>query len=162
MRLKRFVLLMLSLFLSACVIAPPTGAPRNSRLPAGEAVRLAPEVPKLSLDDLLAMRQANATPDAIIARFRSSGARFDLSPTQIVDWHGRGLPLAVLDAIAEDRERALRNELAQQLADFDQQCAAAVQRERQRAMVCPDPYWPGRFGVWGGYPYRRGGAFWGW
>jgi hypothetical protein len=105
-RLRRFVILMLVLFLSACVIAPPTGAPRISRLPAGEAVRLVPEAPKLSLDDLLAMRQAGAAPDAIIARFRSSGARFDLSPTQIVDWHGRGMPLAVLDSIAEDRERS--------------------------------------------------------
>ncbi len=161
MRLNGFVILMLALCLSACVIAPPTGAPRISRLPAGEVVRLAPEPPKLSLDDLLLMRQAGATSDAIIVRFRSSGARFDLSPTQIIDWHGRGMPLAVLDVIAEDRERALRNELAQQLADLDQQCVVAVQRERQRAMVCPDPYWPGRFGVWGGYP-RRGGAFWGW
>ena len=161
MCLKGFVILMLALFLSACVIAPPTGTPRISRLPAGEVVRQAPEPPKLSLDDLLLMRQAGATPDAIIVRFRSSGARFDLSPTQIIDWHGRGMPLAVLDVIAEDRERALRNELAQQLADLDQQCVVAVQRERQRAMVCPDPYWPGRFGVWGGYP-RRGGAFWGW
>ena len=161
MRLKRFVLLMLSLFLSACVIAPPTGAPRISSLPAGEAVRLAPEVPKLSLDDLLAMRQAGATTDAIVARFRSSGARFDLSPAQIIDWHGRGMPLAVLDAIAEERDRALRNELAQQLADFDQQCTVAVQRERLRGMACPEPYWPGRFGIWGGYPYRRGGTYWG-
>ena len=76
------------------------------------------------------------------------------TPTQVVDLAARGLPLPVLDAIYESRERAVQNQCAQRLVDLDRQCSEAVQRERRRAIVCPDPYWPGRPG--------RGGVYWGW
>ena len=149
------------LLLAACVTPPPP-APRIVRMPV-EQSRPASAEPRLTLDELLAMSKGGATAEAVISRFRQSGERFDLTPQQIVDLQARGMPMAVLQAIHEDRERALRNELAQQLADFDRQCADAVQRERQRPVVCPDPYWPRPYGgFWGGYPYRRGGMFWGW
>ncbi len=89
----------------------------------------------------------------------AAGARFDLTPTQVVDLHARGLPLPVLEAIHTARERALNNDYAQKLVDLDRKCSADLQRER-RVQRCPDPYW-GRPGVWGGYP-PRGGVYWGW
>ena len=146
--------------LSACTSLPEQESRPARRI--GEAVILpapAPAEPKLSVDDLLAMAKRGVKSEATIARFEASGARFDLTPTQVVDLHARGLPLPVLEAIHTARERALNNDYAQKLVDLDRKCSADLQRER-RVQRCPDPYW-GRPGVWGGYP-PRGGVYWGW
>ncbi len=159
---RRFALMLpaLALLLGACASFPEQEARPARRI--GEAVTLpapTPAEPKLSAEDLLAMAKRGAKNEAIIARFEASGARIDLTPTQVVDLHARGLPLSVLEAIHTGRERALHNEYAQKLVDLDQKCNADLQRER-RVQRCPDPYW-GRPGVWGGYP-PRGGVYWGW
>ena len=142
-------------FLAGCQTAagPAVRAPGL----AGETVLRstpAPAEPGLKVDDLLAMARRGAPTPEIVARFDASGVRFDLTPTQVVDLAARGMPLPVLDAIYESRERAVQNQCAQRLVDLDRQCTEAVQRERRRALVCPDPYWPGRPG--------RGGIYWGW
>jgi hypothetical protein len=158
----------LVLLLSAGCATPPDGGvtPRLTRLSSEEMARLAPDAPGLSLDDLLVMARSGVTAEVMIARFRQSGARFDLSPLQVVDLHQRGLPLPVLQAIHEDREKALRTDLTQRLVDRDQQCAGEIAQaqsiERQRALASVGPFWPGCYGAWGATPYRRPGAFLGW
>lgn len=149
-----------ALFLVAgCVTQPDTTAtPRLARLAPEEMARLTPAAPGLSLDDLLLMARSGASAEAIILRFRQSAVRFDLTPLQVVDLHQRGLPLAVLVVIHEDREKALRSDLAQRFAEHDQQCRAELAQvhiqEQQRCRANIDPFWPGG--------YRRPGAFWGW
>ena len=158
----------LALLLGACAGVPPDGSstPRLARLSVEDMARLAPDAPKLSLDDLVAMAKAGSTPEAIVARFRQSGARFDLTPAQVVDLHARGLPLPVLEAIHEDREKALRADLTQMLVERDQKCGAEVAQERQRARSAVDPFCgPAFYGPlrpYPVYPYSRRGMFWGW
>ncbi len=158
----------LALLLGACAGVPPDGSstPRLARLSVEDMARLAPDAPKLSLDDLVAMTKAGSTPEAVVARFRQSGARFDLTPAQVVDLHARGLPLPVLQAIHEDREKALRADLTQMLVERDQQCSAEVAQERQRARSAVDPFCgPAFYGPlrpYPIYPYSRRGMFWGW
>ena len=159
---RQALLTLLVLLLSACAAPQNTISPRISRLPDEDMSRLLPARPVLSLDDLLDMARSGASPEAIVSRLRQSGQRVDLTPAQIVEWHARGLPMPVLQALYEEREKALHNDLARQLVERDQQCSAEVMRERQRAMPCPDPYWSASYGTWGAYPYRRGGVFGGW
>jgi hypothetical protein len=141
-----------------------TATPKLARLSSEEMARLAPDAPRLSLDDLVAMARSGASAEAIVERFRKAGARFDLTPVQILDLQKRGLPLAVLQAIHEDREKALRADLAQLLAERDQKCDAEVaqarNQERLLALSSVDPFCPNGYGPWG--PYRRPGVFWGW
>lgn len=160
-------LLALPLLGAGCATRPDgTATPKLARLSTEEMARLAPDAPRLALDDLVAMSRSGASDELIVERFRKSGARFDLTPAQTVDLHRRGLPLPVLEAIHEDREKALRADLLQLLVERDQKCSAEVgqarDQERQRARVSADPFWPGCYGPWGPGLYRRPGVFWGW
>lgn len=150
------------LFAAGCA-TPPDGAatPKLARLSSDEMTRLAPDAPRLSPDDLLALAKSGATAEAIVERFRQSATRFDLTPGQVVDLHQRGLPLPVIEAIHEQREKALRADFAQLLVEHEQKCSAAVAQarddERLRARPGVDPFWPGCTA-----PFRRPGPFWGW
>lgn len=149
--MNRFFPLILLLSLSACALQPVNQEAAGERVMAGERARR-PIGPPVTLDELLAMARNGAASETIITRFHDSGSRFDLNPAQVIDLHARGLPLAVLQAMHEDRERGLRNDLAQQLVDRDRACADAIRLERLRALPSPDPFWPN----------RRGGLYWGW
>lgn len=160
-----FVALLLSV---GCATPRPDGTatPKLARLSTEEMARLAPDAPRLSLDELVALAKSGASAEVTIERFRKSGARFDLTPRQVVDLHQRGLPLPVLQAIHEDREKALRADLTQLLVEREQKCSAEIvqahAQERQRARVNADPFWPGCYGAWAPFPYRRPGVFMGW
>jgi hypothetical protein len=158
MRKSRVIIVLLAVLLAACAASPIPSSPRIARLPAAELERLSAEPSAPTLDELLAMARAGASAESIIARWRQSNARPDLTPARVLDLHARGLPLPVLQAIHEDRESALRNELAQQLIQRDQQCSLAVERERLRWLRTPAPYGAAYPGAWGGYPYGYGGV----
>lgn len=152
------LLLLATGLLSACVTTQPPPS-RLARLTALEAAQ--PVVTTaLSFDDILALQQSGAALAAIVARVRERGGPVDFSPAQIVAAHQRGLSLPLLQALHEEREKAVHNAQAGKLAELDRQCAADLERERQRAISCPDPYWPHPYGFWG--PYRRGGPYRGW
>lgn len=143
--------------LSACATLPDgTATPSLARLSPEELARLSPTAEKLAPADLLAMARSGATAEAIIARLRASGARFDLTPQQVIDLHAGGLPLAVLEAIHADREKALRNDLTEMLVERDRQCASELETERQRARLRSDPMCMGMpWGFYGPGPYWR-------
>ncbi|WP_153116801.1 hypothetical protein [Rhodocyclus tenuis] len=143
--------------LAGCATLPDgTATPSLARLSPEELARLSPTAEKLAPADLLAMARAGASAEAIIARLRTAGARFDLTPQQVVDLHAGGLPLAVLEAIHADREKALRNDLTEMLVERDRQCAGELEAERQRARLRSDPLCAGMpWGFYGPSPYWR-------
>jgi hypothetical protein len=127
---------LLALVLAGCATLPDgTATPRLARLAPDELARLSPSADKLVAADLLTMARAGVPAATIIERFRASGARFDFTPTQLIELHAGGVPLAVLEAIHADREKALRADLTQMLVDRDRQCAAEVDAERQSARL---------------------------
>lgn len=151
-----FVVLLLS---AGCATLPDgTATPALARLSSEEMARLAPDAPRLLPDDLLAMARSGTKPEAIIEHFRQSGARFELTPGQVIDLQQRGLPLLVLEAIHADREKALRADFAQLLVEREQQCGTALalarDEERLRAQASADLFWPGCSS-----PFRRPGIF---
>jgi len=143
--------------LSACATLPDgTATPSLARLSPEELARLSPSAEKLAPADLLAMARSGASAEAIIARLRAAGARFDLTPQQVVELHAGGLPLAVLETIHADREKALRNDLTEMLVERDRKCASEVEAERQRARLRSDPLCTGMpWGFYGPGPYWR-------
>ena len=154
-----FLPLLATVLLSACVTTQPPPS-RIARLAAAEKVQ-STLTTALSFDDILALQQSGATDEVIVARIRERGGPIDFSPSQIIAAHQRGLPLPLLQAIHEERERAVHNAQAGKLAELDRLCAADLERERQRITPCPDPYWPRPYGFWGTYR-RGGGVYWGW
>ena len=57
----------------------------------------------ISLDDIIALTNAQVGDDAIVAKIRSSGAHFDLSTNQMIDLRKRGVSPAVLAAMVDSR-----------------------------------------------------------
>ncbi len=146
------VVLLAGGLLAACVTTAPPPS-RIARLAAQEAAQPASATP-LSFEDIHALLQLGMSHEAILARVRAQGGPVDFSPEQIVAAHQRGVPLALLQSLHAEREKALHNQQAGKLAELDRLCAADLERERQRA--APSPC----YGPWG--PSRRGGMYWGW
>ncbi|MBI2306681.1 MAG: hypothetical protein HYU78_05200 [Rhodocyclales bacterium] len=150
--------------LAGCAAAPPA-PPRIDRLPAEPAAGM-PSARALSLDEIVAMVRAGAPPEAVVRRWREDGARLKPGAASLLELHARGVPPAVLDALVEAREAALRTDLdslhASRLARLEAELAA----ERARPRTCPAPAWSPYpiypYGVWGRPGGWGGGAYWGW
>lgn len=150
---------------AACASAPPA-APRIDRLPAESSAAAPPSRAALSLDDLVALARAGATPDAVVQRWREDGARLRLPAASLLDLHARGVPLAVLDALLAAREAALNTDASSLHAARLSRLEAELAAEKQRPRTCPAPAWNPYpiypYGVWGRPGGWRGGAYWGW
>ena len=164
----------LMFLIAACSSGGPQPSPRIDRLPAagdaGSPALPAPSLPTspslppaMSVASIATLARAGSTPDEMVDRWRRDGARLKLKSADIVDLHARGVSSAILDALLEAQEIAMRvdfdSRLAAQQGVFDQQLAA----ERARVPVCPaPPYWgPRPYGGWGPGGWW-GGASWGW
>lgn len=143
-----FLPVAVALLVSACAGLPEAEAPRVPRLTDDEAGRLTRQaLPSEMLEALVAQARAGAAPDELLAAWRAGGARFAPTPSQIVELHARGVPLAALEAMAEAHDARWREEVARLLAARDEACAQALAAERWRARAPFDPF----LFPWGGY-----------
>ena len=161
--------LVLSLSLLAACAGPGGANPPSSRiarLPPEEMRRLAPATPApLTADQLVAMVRSGASSQTIVERWREDSPRLAVTPSVIVDLHRRGVPLAVLDALGDAQERALRADLDTKSVQQQAACDARIEQERARPRTCPPPpygWGPYPYGGWGYPGGPRGGMLWGW
>jgi hypothetical protein len=147
-----------SLFLAACTSGSPRPTPFIDRLPA-ETAAASPAA--LTNDRLVAMARAGELPESIVERWRRDGARLKLAAADIVDLHARGVSLAVLEALLEAHEQALRSDLDTRLATRQAEFSRQLAAEQARVPVCPAPYYGGfiPYGGWSSPGGWRGGAF---
>lgn len=163
-----------ALGLGGCATAPAPGpqtGPVIARMsPAAVAALPAPSKP-LTAADILALHRQGLGAEAILARVRSTGTRLELTPTQVWELHGQGVPLAVLDGLHQAWRRGLEADLAQAqtVAQNQRQAAVAAREQAQQAQApwpaaYPYSYGPGwGYGGYGGWgPYGRSGIFFGW
>lgn len=156
---------LLPVFVAGCTSAPPA-PPRIDRLPATPAAGAPLAAAALSVDEIAAMARSGATPETVVRRWREDGARLKPTATVLLELHARGVPPAVLEALVEAREAALRTDIdslhASRLARLESELAA----ERARPRTCPAPAWNPYpiypYGVWGRPSGWGGGAYWGW
>lgn len=157
--------------LGGCATAPAPGpqtGPVIARMsPAAVAALPAPSKP-LTAADILALHRQGLGAEAILARIRSTGTRLELTPTQVWELHGQGVPLAVLDGLHQAWRRGLEADLAQAqtVAQNQRQAAAAAREQAQQAQATwptAYPYYYGPAWSYGGFgPYGRSGVFFGW
>jgi hypothetical protein len=114
--------------------------------------------PKLPLAELIRMSKEGATAKDIIARIRETGSHDDLSASQAIELHSQGVNAEVPDYIQSARKQALRDRIAEEINQREQQHAEELGREQElrRNSYYYDPWWPGYpgFGWNYGYPFR--------
>ncbi len=146
----------LAALLAACA-APPRD-PRIDRLPVAAATADGP----LSADEIVRLARAGATPAAIVDRWRADGARLKPTAALLLDLHARGLPPALLDALLDAREQAVRTDADSRLAELRARFDADLAAERARPRACPPPVGiPYPLHPYGGWR-TPGGLYLGW
>lgn len=156
---------LLLVLVAGCASTPPA-PPRIDRLPAAPAAGAPSATAALSLDDIVAMARAGATPESVVQRWREDGARLRLSAASLIDLHARGVPPPVLDALLAAREAALNTDASSLYAARLSRLEAELAAEKQRPRSCPAPAWNPYpiypYGGWGRPGGWGGGAYWGW
>lgn len=115
----------------------------------------------LSLDEIVSMSKAGNSPDQIIEKIQTSNSYYDLTPSQSVQLSKQGVDNKVLDYIYDSRERALRNNVAEEINKRERaKKNAERQLERDRDFYYPYgygayPYWWGTQFYWGPSIYYR-------
>ena len=141
--------------------------PRIDRISAEELARIIPQpVAKLSLDDLVRLSQAGNNAEQIIAQIKATDSMYDLTPTQSLELSAKGVDVKVLDFIHEQRELALRNNLADEINRREKQKQAELAKLKSRLWQQQryyDPFCRGYYGLspygYGGYGSRFGSHF---
>ena len=141
--------------------------PKIDRISADELARIIPQpVAKLSLDDLVKLSQAGNSAEQIIAQIKATDSMYDLTPSQSLELSGKGVDAKVLDFIHEQRELALRNNLADEMNRREKQKQAELARLKSRLWQQQryyDPFCRGYYGLtpygYGGYGSRFGSHF---
>lgn len=141
------------------------GNPRIDRLPGDALPRVAPAA-RLTAQDLVRLSREGLAPQAIVARIRESGSRFDLSASRLLELDRQGVDAAVLDYIVEAERRAKEADLADALVKKEAAEARSRAELERRREARPyyryydpfwqyDPFWPGPYLYWGwGSGYR--------
>lgn len=159
-------ILLAAFLLAACSTGGSSHAPRIDRLPQTDAATGSASVPLFSTDQIVAMVRSGASADAVVARWREDGARQRFDADAIVSLHGRGVSMAVLNALLAAQEQALRTEYDSRLAAQMARSSAELAAERARMPTCPaPPYWgwgPRPYGGWSSSGGWGGGVMFGW
>lgn len=157
------------LCLAGCATAPaaPDSGPAIARITPEELARLTPKPEaKLSTGELVRMSKDGATTDAIIARIKETGSRYDLGAAQLIELHAQGLSAEVLDYIQAARAQELRDRAAEEINQRERRHAEELQREQQLrrdSIYYYDPWRPAYPGYGPNYgpPFRfYGGYYW--
>lgn len=162
--------LLFTLLLAGCATQPPQPAQIDRISPEQLATLVPAPVASLTLEEIVSMAKQGKTDQEIITAIQQSQSRYALSPSQVLEWHQKGIPTAVLDFMQQANAQAEQNAIADEI-NKRQQAAAEQERklkhERDLARLrSMDPwfYGPGFYGSpWGYRPYwGRFGYGWGW
>ncbi|TRZ94852.1 MAG: hypothetical protein D4R84_07975 [Rhodocyclaceae bacterium] len=144
----RFLLLSVALavLLQGCADRPVV-PPKIERMTAVELeARLPQPVAALALEQVVALAQQGIGAAEIIARIRSSGSRYRLSASRIVELAAQGVPLEVLDYMVSAERTQIFDDMAADTARREQACLQRIEQEanlyRLQAMQPMSPCWP--------------------
>lgn len=158
--------MLLVMLISACATEPPQPAKIDRISPEQLSALLPPAQATVSLEDIVAMSKQGKSDTEIIDAIKQSQSRYALSPSQVLEWHDKGIPSAVLDYMQQANALAEQNAIADEI-NKRQQAALEKQeklkRERDAArMQAMDPwfYGPGFYGP-GFYGSPWGRPYWG-
>ena len=157
----RYLIPLLALSLiSGCASVPsnPETGPRIDRITPEELEHLAPPAPPtVTLEEIVQMSASGATPEAIIEKLRGTQSRYTLTPTRVIELHGKGVPAKVLDAIDQDQRRQALEDMADEVNRREREHHEEIEALQRRLLLQPgycDPFWPSPY-WYNRYPYRR-------
>ena len=157
----RHIPVLLFLLLSACASTPPQPA-QIDRISAEQLSALVPAPQAtLSLEEIVTLAKQGKSEDEIIVAIKQSQSRYALTPSQVLEWHAKGIPNAVLDYMQQANALAEQNAIADEINKRQQEAVnkqEKLKRERDAARLrAMDPwfYGPGFYGP-GFYGYGSG------
>ncbi|HEY0906505.1 MAG TPA: hypothetical protein VGE17_04840 [Methylophilus sp.] len=148
--------------LAGCASQPPQPL-QIDRISAEQLNALVPPpVAKLSLDEIAAMCKQGKKDPEVIEAIKQSESRYALSPSDVLDWHQKGISRGVLDYIQQANALAQQNAIADEINKRELARAEAEQRLKRERDVARlrsmDPWFYGP--PWGYRPYWGSGFGW--
>jgi len=139
--------------------------PQIQRISAEELAQLMPPpVATLSLEEIVTMSKAGATPDTIIAKIKETNSQYELTPSQAVDLSRQGVNAKVLDYIHSSREQVLRDSMAEEINKRELENRKEQDRLKREYQLRYQPYYHPWYGYsyspWGRYRYYGPGYYW--
>lgn len=156
--------MLLVILVSACASTPPQPVKIDRISPEQLSALLPPAQASVSLEDIVTMSKQGKSENEIIDAIKQSQSRYALSPTQVLDWHAKGIPSAVLDYMQQANTLAEQNAIADEINKREQAALnkqEKLKQERDMARLrSMDPwfygpgfYGPGFYGSPWGRPY---------
>lgn len=158
---RLIILLWLLLTLAGCATNQTKTEPPIDRISDAELSRIMLKpTATLSLDDIVKLSKDKVPADEIIEKIKTSQSYYDLSPSQALALHQQGVSNKVLDYIHESREKALRNNIADEINKREKAKQKAERQLERERFFYPSygfgyHYWNDPF-YWGpSFRYRR-------
>lgn len=148
--------------LSGCATQPPQPAQIDRVSPEQLAALVQAPTATLTLEQVAALTQQGKTDAEVISAITQSQSRYSLTPSQVLEWHQKGISKGVLDYMQQAEALARQNAMADEINKREQVRAdneQKLRRERDMARLrSMDPWFYGSpWGYrpyWGGYGWR--------
>lgn len=151
--------------LAGCASQPPQPLQIDRISPEQLAALVPPAQSTLTLEQVVAMSKQGKSDAEIIEAIKQSQSRYSLAPSEVLDWHQKGISKGVLDYMQHANALAEQNAIADEINKREKarvESEAKLKRERDMARLrSMDPWFyggPGFYGgPWGYRPYWGGG-----
>lgn len=157
--MQYIVVALVAILLSGCAGTPsvPESGPKIERITPEDLERLLPpQIPALSLEEIVQLSASGVAPDTIIGKIHETHSRYVLMPSQVIELHGKGVSAAVLDVMEQDQRQRVLEDMADDMNRREREHHEEIEALQRQLLVRPaycDPYWP--YPYWyHRYPYR--------
>lgn len=148
--------------LAGCASQPPQPVQIDRISPEQLNALAPPAQPTLTLQEVAAMSKQGKADAEVIEAIKQSQSRYALTPSEVLEWHQKGISKGVLDYMQQANALAQQNAIANEINKREQARVDSEQklkRERDMARLrSMDPWFYGP--PWGYRPYW-GGYGWG-
>lgn len=122
---------------------------------------LPPPMAAMPLEQVVALARLGVPAEELIGRIKTSGSRYRLSATQIVELEKQGVPLAVLDHLVAGERTHIFDDMAGEVERREKVCRARSEHElRQCRAQMPMMWLPGQHPFMHCLPPVAGSSHW--
>ncbi|MDK9704790.1 MAG: hypothetical protein OEL20_16810 [Sulfuritalea sp.] len=152
----------LALILQGCA-GVPAEPPKIERISAEQLeARLPQPVAAMPLEQIVALSNLGIPAEELIGRITTSGSRYRLSATQIIELAKQGVPLAVLDHMVAAERSVIFDGMAADANKREQACRDRIEHEVRvcRSQMMSPVWFPGPHPFGHCFPMAPGSPFW--
>lgn len=152
----------LILILQGCA-GVPAEPPKIERISAGQLEASLPQpVAAMPLEQIVALSRQGIPAAELIGRITTSGSRYRLSATRIIELEKQGVPLAVLDHMASAERSFIFDGMAADANRREQACRERIEQEvfNCRSQTFGPMWFPGPQPLMNCFPLGPGSPLW--